>query len=102
MKPSLTRPVWGGITFSGAYSFLSSAVPAAVSQGCLISAFAVVEPVLFPPALRQLPRPGGEVGVNPGGHPTFGPAGTVLIDAGPGDHNIVNVFGNFPVEVLNG
>jgi hypothetical protein len=41
------------------------------------------------------------VGVNPGGKPTFGPAGTVLIDAGPGDNNTVDVFGNFPVEVLN-
>jgi hypothetical protein len=41
------------------------------------------------------------VGVNPGGKPTFGPAGSVFIDAGPGDNNTVDVFGNFPVEVLN-
>jgi hypothetical protein len=41
------------------------------------------------------------VGVNPGGNPSFGPAGSVLIDAGPGNHNHVQVFGNFPVEVVN-
>jgi hypothetical protein len=42
------------------------------------------------------------VGDNPsGGTPTFGPAGEVLIDAGPGDDNHVDVSGNFPVEVLN-
>jgi hypothetical protein len=41
------------------------------------------------------------VGVNPGGTPKFGPAGSVLIDAGPGNNNTVDVFGNFPVEVLN-
>jgi hypothetical protein len=41
------------------------------------------------------------VGVNPGGKPSFGPAGSVLIDAGPGAHNQVDVFGNFPVEVVN-
>jgi TolB-like protein len=42
------------------------------------------------------------VGTNPtGGNPSFGPAGSVLIDAGPGDHNTVDVMGNFPVEVFN-
>jgi hypothetical protein len=41
------------------------------------------------------------VGVNPGGHPTFGPAGNVLIDGGPGGDNTVDVFGNFPVDVLD-
>jgi hypothetical protein len=41
------------------------------------------------------------VGVNPGGTPGFGPAGSVLIDAGPGNANHVDVFGNFPVEVFN-
>ena len=41
------------------------------------------------------------VGVNPGGHPSFGPGGSVLIDAGPGDDNTVDVFGNFPVDVFN-
>jgi hypothetical protein len=41
------------------------------------------------------------VGVNPGGNPTFGPGGSVLIDGGPGAHNTVDVFGNFPVEVFN-
>jgi hypothetical protein len=40
-------------------------------------------------------------GVNEGGSPTFGPAGTVLIDGGPGGNNHADVFGNFPVEVLN-
>ena len=40
------------------------------------------------------------VGVNPGGSPTFGPAGSVLIDGGLGQTD-VHVFGNFPVEVLN-
>jgi hypothetical protein len=38
------------------------------------------------------------IGVNPGGSPTFGPAGTVFIDGGGGD---VDVFGNFPVDVVN-
>jgi hypothetical protein len=41
-------------------------------------------------------------GVNAGGHPTFGPAGQVFIDGGPGGHNDVDVFGNFPTEVLDG
>jgi hypothetical protein len=41
------------------------------------------------------------VGVNPGGTPTFGPGGSVFIDGGPGQNNQVDVFGNFPVEVLN-
>jgi len=40
------------------------------------------------------------VGVNPGGHATFGPAGAVFIDGG-GPNNPVDVFGNFPVQVLN-
>jgi hypothetical protein len=40
------------------------------------------------------------VGVNPGGTPTFGPAGSVFIDGG-GANSDVDVFGNFPVEVLN-
>ena len=40
------------------------------------------------------------VGVNPGGHPTFGPAGAVFIDGG-GHNNRVDVFGNFPVVVLD-
>jgi hypothetical protein len=39
------------------------------------------------------------VGVNPGGSPTFGPAGSVLIDGAGGR---VDVFGNYPVEVVNG
>ncbi len=39
------------------------------------------------------------VGVNPGGSPTFGPGGSVFIDAGTGDHNHVDVFGNYPVVV---
>ena len=38
------------------------------------------------------------VGVNPGGSPTFSPAGSVFIDGGSGD---VDVFGNFPVDVVN-
>jgi len=42
------------------------------------------------------------VGVNPGGSPTFGPSGSVFIDGGFGTHSDVDVFGNFPVEVLNG
>jgi hypothetical protein len=41
------------------------------------------------------------VGVNAGGTPSFGPANTVLIDGGLGAINTVDVFGNFPVEVLN-
>jgi hypothetical protein len=40
-------------------------------------------------------------GVSQGGSPTFGPSGSVLIDGGPGSHNTVGVFGNFPVKVLN-
>jgi hypothetical protein len=31
----------------------------------------------------------------------FVPAGSVLIDAGRGDSNQIDGFGNFPVEVLN-
>jgi hypothetical protein len=41
------------------------------------------------------------VGVNPGGQPGFGPAGSVFIDGGSGRHNQVDVFGNFPVIVQN-
>jgi hypothetical protein len=42
------------------------------------------------------------IGTNPvGGTPTFGPAGAVLIDGGFGSDTQVDVFGNFPVEVLN-
>jgi hypothetical protein len=42
------------------------------------------------------------VGTNPsGGTPTFGPSGSVFIDGGFGDNNQVDVFGNFPVEVVN-
>jgi len=40
------------------------------------------------------------VGVNPGGNPTFGPAGSVFIDGGLG-RSEAEVFGNFPVVVLN-
>jgi hypothetical protein len=40
------------------------------------------------------------VGVNPGGKPTFGPAGRVLIDGGVGQSE-AEVFGNFPVRVRN-
>ena len=42
------------------------------------------------------------VGVNLGGHPSFGPSDSVFLDGGPGHHNTVDVFGNFPVEVVNG
>jgi hypothetical protein len=39
------------------------------------------------------------IGTNPvGGTPTFGPSGSVFIDGGFGN---VDVFGNFPVEVIN-
>jgi hypothetical protein len=39
------------------------------------------------------------IGTNPvGGAPTFGPSGSVFIDGGFGN---VDVFGNFPVEVVN-
>jgi hypothetical protein len=42
------------------------------------------------------------IGTNPSdGAPTFGPAGSVFIDGGFGDHNLVDVFGNFPVQVVN-
>jgi hypothetical protein len=42
------------------------------------------------------------VGTNPsGGTPTFGPAGSVFIDGGFGTDSRVDVFGNFPVEVVN-
>jgi hypothetical protein len=40
------------------------------------------------------------VGVNPGGHPTF-VGDAVFIDGGPGGHNTVDVFGNFPTEVFD-
>jgi hypothetical protein len=40
------------------------------------------------------------VGVNPGGNPTFGPAGSVFIDGGFG-RSEAEVFGNFPVAVVN-
>jgi hypothetical protein len=33
--------------------------------------------------------------------PGFGPGGSVFIDGGPGGHNRVDVFGNFPVVVEN-
>jgi hypothetical protein len=39
-------------------------------------------------------------GVNAGGSPTFGPAGSVLIDASGNSASTVDVFGNFPVDVL--
>jgi hypothetical protein len=43
------------------------------------------------------------VGTNPsGGTPTFGPSRSVFIDGGIGTHSTVDVFGNFPVEVVNG
>jgi hypothetical protein len=39
------------------------------------------------------------VGTNPvGGTPTSGPAGSVFLD---GTRGTVDVFGNFPVEVVN-
>ena len=39
------------------------------------------------------------IGTDPvGGDPTFGPSGSVFIDGGFGN---VDVFGNFPVEVVN-
>jgi hypothetical protein len=39
------------------------------------------------------------IGTNPvGGTPTFGPSGAVFIDGGFGH---VDVFGNFPVDVVN-
>jgi hypothetical protein len=42
------------------------------------------------------------VGTNPvGGTPTFGASGSVFIDGGFGQHNTVDVFGNFPVQVVN-
>jgi hypothetical protein len=41
------------------------------------------------------------VGVNPGGQPSFGPGGSVFIDGGFGGNNTVNVFGNFPVVVMD-
>jgi hypothetical protein len=42
------------------------------------------------------------VGTNPvGGTPTFGPGGSVLIVGGPGSDTNVDVFGNFPVDVVN-
>jgi hypothetical protein len=43
------------------------------------------------------------IGTNPvGGAPSFGPAGDVFIDGGTGLHHSVDVFGNFPVDVVNG
>jgi hypothetical protein len=42
------------------------------------------------------------IGTNPtGGTPTFGPSGVVFIDAGPDAASVVDVFGDFPVEVLS-
>jgi hypothetical protein len=42
------------------------------------------------------------IGTNPaGGTPTFGPSGSVFIDGGGDGTNPVDVFGNFPVEVVN-
>jgi uncharacterized protein (TIGR03118 family) len=42
------------------------------------------------------------VGTNPvGGTPTFGPSGSVFIDGGAGGHNRVDVFGNFPITVVD-
>ena len=39
------------------------------------------------------------IGTNPtGGTPTFGPSGSVFID---GNGGTVDVFGNFPVAVVN-
>jgi len=40
------------------------------------------------------------VGLNQGGSPTFGPGGSVSIDGGFGKTE-VEVFGNFPVNVVN-
>ena len=40
------------------------------------------------------------VGVNNGGHPTFGPTGSVLIDGGGGISD-TEVFGNFSVQTMN-
>jgi hypothetical protein len=40
------------------------------------------------------------VGVNNGGTPNFGPAGSVLIDGGGGVSD-TEVFGNFPVHTVN-
>jgi hypothetical protein len=39
----------------------------------------------------------------PGGTPSFGPLGSVLLDGGANGNNQadVDVFGNFPVEVVN-
>jgi hypothetical protein len=43
------------------------------------------------------------VGTNPpGGTPSFGPAGAVVINGGFGGQNVVDTFGNFPVQVVNG
>jgi uncharacterized protein (TIGR03118 family) len=42
------------------------------------------------------------VGINPaGGTPTFGPTGSILIDSGFGTDDQVDVFGNYPVRVVN-
>jgi hypothetical protein len=42
------------------------------------------------------------IGTNPpGGNPSFGPSGSIFIDGGFGAQNQVDVFGNFPVEVVN-
>jgi uncharacterized protein (TIGR03118 family) len=42
------------------------------------------------------------IGTNPvGGTPTFGPDGFVFLDGGFGGQNTVDVFGNFPVVVVN-
>jgi hypothetical protein len=43
------------------------------------------------------------IGTNPsGGTPSFGPSGSVFIDGGFGTNSTVDVFGNFPTEVVNG
>lgn len=42
------------------------------------------------------------IGTNPvGGTPTFGPSGSVFIDGGAGPGGNVDVFGNFPADVVN-
>jgi hypothetical protein len=42
------------------------------------------------------------IGTNPvGGTPTFGPAGSILIDPGFGEDNEVDVFGNYRVNVMS-
>jgi hypothetical protein len=42
------------------------------------------------------------IGTNPvGGAPTFGPSGSILIDPGFNGNEQVDVFGNYPVKVMN-